>query len=191
MLYPERLSTAYTPFLEMFFWDLSSHLGKPLGPSCFSQYSLLFPFMLYFCTVTVCVNMLTHFPLVDVLVLMDPNGLPLQVFNPKLRTAWLYTIPLGCSIPCRHPARNPWTRLYTTAPPPCQESTDSTQMNVAPCSSGLVNPSCQNKVNKEILRLEDYSRRSFLEAKKSKKGDSDQNISHCDVHLKDWILLVE
>ena len=120
--------------------------------------------------------MLTHFPLVDVSILMDPNGSPLQVFNPTLRTTWLYTIPLGCSIPCRHPARNRWPRLYTSAPLPGIHWFHADECYPV-LQQTTLNPTCSSDVNEEILRQEDYSRRPFLEAKKSGKGDPDQNVS--------------
>ena len=79
--------------------------------------------------------------------------------------------------------------------PLCQESYDSTQTNVTPCSCGLFKPSRQSNFDEEILSQEDYSGKPFLEATKSGKGRPGPEcltlgkILHCDVQLKGWILL--
>ena len=52
-------------------------------------------------------------PLVDVLILMDPNGRPLQVINTSKETTTAYD---KAMIPCRHPARTPMAWQSTCLP---------------------------------------------------------------------------
>ena len=101
-------STVYL-FGKRFIWDRRLALGKPLNPSGFSLFSPYSPFVLHF--VHCCNNCfyLTHncllLPPVHVLILMDPNGSPLQVLTLSEETTTVpYETTCSSLIPCRHPA---------------------------------------------------------------------------------------
>ena len=71
---PEMIFCGLTLSGKSFVWDWALSLREPLDPSCFSRFSPFFPFMLYF---LYCCNNCLLLPPVNVLILMDPNGLPL------------------------------------------------------------------------------------------------------------------
>ena len=85
-IYQETIICSTILFWRTFHPNQRLALRKPLNPSCFSLYSSFFSFILHFVYCFYNCLLLTHncllLPLVNVFVLMDPNGLPLQVINP-------------------------------------------------------------------------------------------------------------
>ena len=123
-----------TLFGKRFIRDRRLALRKPLNPSCYNLFSLFSPFVLHFVYCYSNCLLLTHncllLPLVDVLILMDPNGLPLQVF--KLVKEDYYgprcDQRVARSIPCRHPARRTYG-LAAVLPTDLPGSQSSPQTN--------------------------------------------------------------
>ena len=94
-----------------------------MNPSCFSLFGPFSPFMLHFvCCFDNCL-LLTHncllLPPVDVLILMDPNGSPLQVINPcqgDYRGPSIMGPASSSSIPCRHHSEDGLAAILPTCP---------------------------------------------------------------------------
>ena len=75
-----------------------SHQGK--------YWFIFFHLCCILCTALTNVHLLSF---VDIWILMDPNGSPLQVINPTNESTPVYVETTGMSlIPCRQPTRTPW-----------------------------------------------------------------------------------